>query len=774
MIFHNFRKRKLTLVFRLVVVGCLCLVLTFALLNFLFPFRIDVKYSTVVTSNDGNILYATLSADDKWRMKTELHEVQSDLKTAFIEKEDKYFYYHPGVNLFAVVRASIHNLISGKKKSGASTITMQVVRMLERRERNYLSKLIEMFRALQLELQYSKDEILQLYLNLVPYGGNIEGVKAASVLYFGCMPDKLSLAQVVTLCIIPNRPTTLRLGYSNQEIYKERNKWLKKFEAEGIFEHELVETAIKEPLHARRKKAPREIPHLALRLMRKYPGLNSITSTIHLPTQKKVEEICYNYIQRLKSIHIYNAAILIVNNKNGHVEGYVGSPDFDDAENAGQVDGVVAVRSPGSTLKPFIYGLSIDMGIITPKTVLADVPTDFDGYAPENFDKKFNGEVTAEKALAYSLNIPAVKLLEKVSVPVFLSYLKKAGFRHIASKSSSLGLSLILGGCGVTLEELTRAFSALARDGKLPTLRYTHFEKNAVVDSIISPQSSYMITSILSQITRPDLPNNYLNTYHLPQIAWKTGTSYGRRDAWSIGYNKKYTIGVWVGNFSGQGVHQLTGADIATPLLFEVFNAIDYNASNNWFFKPSNLEFRYVCQATGLIPGDHCTHQILDYYIPGISSIQKCEHLKTYFLSHDEKMSYCMHCLPSSGYKKKIFPNLDPEIADYYHKKGIFLETVPEHNPNCTRILESGSPRIVSPLNGKEYIISRQNTPMMLLKCIAQNNVRKVYWHINNQLYKEALASEKVYFRPNEGAIKISCTDDKGRNTDINIQVKYE
>ena len=731
-------------------------------------------YSTIIVDQKGKVIHAFLSEDEKWRMKTELSEITPLMKKAFLEKEDQYFYYHPGVNPLAIGRALINNIFRGRKTSGASTITMQVVRMLEPRERTVFSKAIEIFRALQLEWHLSKEEILQLYINLAPYGGNIEGVKSAAQLYFGKAPQQLSLAEVVTLTIIPNRPTSLRIGKNNILVVQERNKWLKRLLEANVFPSSEIEAALNEPLTAKRLKAPREAPHLCRRLVYQHPELDIIPSTVNSAVQEKCRQLGYSYSRRISYLKINNLAIVVINNKTLEVEAYVGSPDFGDTEHSGQVDGITAVRSPGSTLKPMVYAMGFDAGYITPKSIMYDVPTNFDGYMPENFDKKFNGAVSVEEALAYSLNIPAVKMLEQVGVPAFVQKMKKANFKSFGSKEKQLGLSTILGGCGVTLEELSALFSAFAHEGNYRPLRYLKTDEQGKPIRLVSPAAAYMITEILTTITRPDLPHAAESNWHIPKVAWKTGTSYGRRDAWSIGYNNDYTIGVWVGNFNGEGVHSLTGADIATPLLFELFNNLDYNASANWFTKPPTLQYRFVCPVTGKIPGDYCEHTIVDYHIPRISNIEECNHLKQVFISPDEQMSYCPECLPSGGYKKKLYPNLPAELIEFYRSEHISYTEIPEHNPLCQRVYEDHAPRIAAPVNNKEYILNQDKPQEIMLRCNAWNDVKKVYWYINDKFYKEAGAAERVFFTPEEGNIKISCSDDRGRNNNIMIRVKYE
>jgi penicillin-binding protein 1C len=748
-------------------------VILFFVLNFIFPLRVKIEYSQIVIANDGTVIHAFLTRDEKWRMLTEMNEISPQLKKAILYKEDKWFYYHFGVNPFALARAAFNNMFHQRRTSGASTITMQVARLLQPKKRTYSNKLVEMYRATQLEMKFSKDEIFLMYLNLVPYGGNIEGVKAASMLYFGRMPGKLSLAQITTLAVIPNRPVSLKLGKRNEAIVEARNKWLKRMREGKVFSDSEIEDALKEPLEAKRQDAPKFAPHFSLRMKQMYPDVPIIKTSLNRFNQEKTSTIVYNYSRRLLSYDIHNASVLIINNKTRKVEAYLGSPDINDRNFSGQVDGVNAVRSPGSTLKPLVYALAFDDGLATTKTVLADVPVNFDGYAPENFNSKFNGNITIENALAYSLNIPAVKMLSQLGVPTFTDKLKKAGFRQVAKDERKLGLSTVLGGCGVTLEELTGLYSAFAHEGKYSPLRFLKGDTVQNSVALVSPAASYMISEILTTLTRPDLPNNYQSSMHVPKIAWKTGTSYGRRDAWSIGYNMNYTIGVWVGNFSGDGVPELTGADMATPLLFEIFNSLDYNSSNKWFIEPEDLDFRLVCPESGKVPDDFCTSHVIDYFIPKVSSAQKCTHEKLVYVSADESFSYCTSCLPVNGYKTKYYPNPEPSLVAYYESEHIAYQKIPPHNWGCSRVFNTHPPIITSPSNKKEYIVEKGEDQQIMLSCNADNEVKTVYWYVNDRFYKSCLATEKIFFAPEAGELKISCSDDKGQNSNIVIRVSY-
>lgn len=739
----------------------------------LFPYRINIPYSTQVRDRQGDLLHAFLSADDKWRMYAELDEITPLLRKTILFKEDKYFYYHPGINPVAILRAVFLNTFRRTTVSGASTLTMQVIRMLEQRPRTYKSKLVEMWNALRLERQYSKDEILQLYFNLVPLGGNIEGIKSGSVLYFGKPPQLLSLAEITALTIIPNNPRYLNPVRGSSRLLVERNRWLEIFGKNRLFPEEVVRDAMNEPLTAVRQEAPRYAPHLAIRLQRQEPGKAIIPTSLSRPVQSQAEVLVGNYLNRIRSIGIQNAAVLIVNNETMEVEGYVGSGDFYNSLDGGQVDGIRAVRSPGSTLKPYLYALAFDQGYVIPQSVINDVPSNFDGYEPENFDRKFNGPVTISFALAHSLNIPAVKLLRQMETRRMIDQLKKAGFRTIERQEKDLGLSLILGGCGATLEELTRLYSAFARGGKLSPLRFRTDGDTARADAeLMSEEAAYLVTRVLSQADRPDLPNNFANTYRLPKIAWKTGTSYGKRDAWSIGYNRKYTIGVWIGNFSGAGVPELSGANIATPLLFDLFNTLDYNSPASWFAPPGRLELRRVCAHSGDVPGDGCSDIIHGEVIAGISAFRRCEHLKPVFTDAEGRTSYCGYCLPAQGAVKKYYPNLAPELIAFYHYARIPYTRIPPHNPACERIFEDKPPLIVSPREGTEYLIHRDHAPEIQLLCHAAPDVNQVTWLINDRIFQKAPPSQPVFFKPPSGVVKISCADDKGRNSDIVIFTK--
>ncbi len=740
------------------------------LLNLLFPFKVYIDYSPLVFDQKGELLYTRLSSDEKWRLPLMANEITPHMEKAILAKEDRFFYYHPGVNPFAAGRALVKNMVTGRRTSGASTITMQVARLLHPRPRTLTGKIIEMFRATQLEFNYSKKEILRLYLNLVPYGGNIEGISSAAYFYLQKAPDHLSLAEITALSVIPNRPNSLTPGKHNTQIVAERNRWLNWFTENNFFTGKETAQALSEPFDVYRKAPARLAPHLSARLI---AGNRLIThSGIELNTQLKTEKIVWDYIHSLHLTGIRNAAAMVVENATGRVIAYVGSADFFDTTDAGQVNGAAAWRQPGSTLKPLVYGLAIDAGIMTPKKMIADVPVNYGGYVPENYDLRFNGQVTMEYALMHSLNIPAVNTLQEIGKEKLVQSLARCGFGQVKKDQQKLGLSMVLGGCGTSLEELTGLYCMLANNGVYRPLSYMAHDTGRMPVRILSREACFMLHETLSKTDRPDLPLNWGTTESLPRIAWKTGTSYGRRDAWSIGYNKTYTIGVWTGNFSGEGNPALSGATIATPLLFRLFNAIDKESHTDWFAPPESLEQRIICAETGLPPAAHCDQRVLDYFIPLVSSNEVCNNRREVLVSADGLVSYCPDCKPAIGFVKKWFTVLPPEIEAFKINNAEKYAPVPPHFNGCNTVWNEKGPVIQSPGHNSEYLISRQHPEPLVLQCMPDADVAMVHWYINNKPYKTVPARERVFFMPEAGRIKISCTDDKGRNRDAWIEVR--
>ena len=781
------------------------------MLDLLFPLPQPKEFSKEIHAKDGTLLTAYLTSDDKWRLRTELEEVSPELIKAIIEKEDSWFYWHFGINPIAIIRAAYKNITTGETQLGASTITMQVARMLEPKKRTYFNKLGEMFRAFQLEIKYSKEEILELYLSLLPFGGNIEGVKSASYIYFNRPPKNLSLAQSIMLAVIPNDPNVLRLdriykeavipgseatlptGQAGRESSEEsipsdskqvgmtgsriktivgkRNFWINKFKQEKIFSSSDLKDALDEPIEKNRYAIPVLAPHFSYYVKDNFSG-DIINTTLDLSLQQTAENLLQRHVSKAFYKGITNGAVLVIDNKNSSVVAYCGSADFYDEGSFGQVNGITAIRSPGSTLKAAFYAYAFDDGNLTPQMKFADIPTDFHGYQPENYDLQFYGNVSTEFALVNSLNIPAVKLLEQIGLNNFINFLEGAGFNQIQKQKSKLGLSMILGGCGTNLQELTRLFTAFAREGKFYPLQFTLSKDEQKGEQIFSEASSYLVAQILSGINRSDIVN--LSNYSkLPKFAWKTGTSYGKRDAWAIGFNPNYTIGVWMGNFNGVGSPNLSGAEAAVPLLFDLFNAIDYNSDVKWFEAPEELITREVCSESGLIPTNYCTNTISDFAIKDQSHNDVCSIHKPVYVNLDESIQYCTGCLPSSDYKKAVYAVYQPELSIWLSQNKNDYQKPPQHNPNCTAKFAEGGPKILSPSEDYEYFLEKNSGQEILLLAASDSRVKTHYWYVNEKFLKKCKPGEKVFFIPDEKELKITCLDDKGRDGNIKINIKY-
>jgi penicillin-binding protein 1C len=754
-------------------------ILLLLFLDFCFPFHVPDDYSTVVLDKNNRILSSYLNREDKWRFKCQESEVSPFFVKAILEKEDQYFYFHPGVNPLAMARAAIANVSKQKRVSGASTITMQVIRLIRPQKRTYFNKLKEVIWAFQLELHYSKKEILSLYLNLIPLGSNIEGIKAASYIYLDKHPSKLSLAEAMTLCLIPNKPSLLNGPSKATELQSFKKKWLDYFEKKQLFPVNEINFARSERVSLVRKNLLKIAPHFCERLKNDINNSPYIFSTLNTNIQLQVEGQINNYLARLRSICVHNAMAMVVDNRSMEVLAYCGSGDYSSKTDGGQVDGLQAVRSPGSTLKPYLYALAMEKGILNPKAILYDIPSDFAGFKPENFDNHYVGQVSMREALQASLNIPAVKTLENYNLNEFLLELKKAKFKSITENESKLGLSVILGGCGVTMEEMVKLYATFANKGQYQELAFKRnvLKKSSFFSSsniektqLLNPASAYIISDILSGLQRPDFPNNFEFTFKLPKIAWKTGTSFGKRDAWAIGYNPNYTVGVWLGNFSGESIPDLSGASVATPLLFQVFNTVE--TKKKWFQMPQNLEYRDVCAISGLPKNTYCNATQIDHFVSSVFYKNKCQHLKTIWTNPAETFRYCEKCLDRSTAVKKTIINYPPEYLEFLGSNGMGHDKILPHNPNCQSISKSQNLSILSPRNGSIYYIETQNPQEMQLKANAGSSTNYLFWYHNNRLLGKYRASESVFIKPSIGSNLISCTDEFGKSVKITFEAK--
>jgi penicillin-binding protein 1C len=530
------------------------------------PLGENVEYSKTVVDRDGSLLRGYLTKEGRWRLPASRKDVDPHFLDALLAYEDKRFFEHHGVDLLAMTRAAYQLGTEGHIVSGGSTISMQVARLLEpRRKRSVYAKFRQSVRALQLEAALDKDGILALYLSLAPYGGNLEGIRAASLAYFGKEPRRLTLGETALLVALPQSPESRRPDRHPERARAARNRVLDRIADSGLFSQSELTRAKTEPVPTARRPMPLAAPHAADEAKAAALSERIIHLTIDGRLQRRLEHLAYERAAALGDA--MSAAIVVVDNATGEILARVASPDYFDVARAGQVDLTRAVRSPGSALKPFIYGLGFEDGVVHPETLIEDRPIRYGDYAPENFDLTFQGTVTVRRALQQSLNVPAVAVLEAVGPSRLLARLGEAGADLKLPKHETAGLALGLGGIGVRLFDLTALYSGLARQGTIAPLHERQDAAPRPVTRLLEPAAAWYVGDVLRGAPPP--PNAAGG-----RIAFKTGTSYGYRDAWAVGFDGKYTVGVWVGRPDGAPVTGLVGRTAAAPILFDTFERL--------------------------------------------------------------------------------------------------------------------------------------------------------------------------------------------------------
>lgn len=529
--------------------------------------------SQVVLDRNDQLLRAFTTEDDTWRLPITTEAVAPRYFSMLQHYEDQRFPYHPGVDPLALLRALGQWLFHGQVVSGASTLTMQTARLLEPRPRNLHSKLMEMLRALQLEWRYSKTEILDLYLTLAPFGGNLEGIRAASLAYFGKEPQHLTDAEAALLVVLPQSPSRLRPDRYPERALAARNKVLARMHQGGLLSTKAHQEALEEAIPQQRRPLPFLAPHLARRLTLDNPQQRLHHTLIDARLQAPLETIAQQATRRLNDRA--SLAILVVENRTQAVRAYVAAADFFATQRAGQVDMIQAIRSPGSTLKPVIYGLGFDDSSIHPETLVADVPTRFGDYNPGNFRNTYSGEVSIREALQRSLNIPAVQVLEQVGPNRVVAALGQVGVTlQWSTGQARPGLPLVLGGVGISLADLVSLYVAIPQGGVVAPLRYQRQDPPGESRGLFGPTAAWYLADILRDAPPPvaELASQF--TRDPRQIAYKTGTSYGFRDAWAVGFDTDHTVGVWVGRPDGSPSPGHYGRNTAAPILFQVFDLL--------------------------------------------------------------------------------------------------------------------------------------------------------------------------------------------------------
>jgi penicillin-binding protein 1C len=743
----------------------------------LFPLpktRLFKPHSVFVYSREGQLLSRFTSTDQFWRKPVTLDEISPLLVKCVIESEDRWFYYHPGLNPVSLISAGIDNIRAGKYVRGGSTITMQIARMMEPKERTLTAKCIEILRAFQLEWTYSKDELLALYFNLAPYGGNIEGIGAAAQLYFGKAPTDLTLSECALLTAVPASPNRFRPDRNDSTSRDKRNGILSVLLSRMLIDSAAYQQAVEEEMPLARLQASSVAPHFCQTAAQRTPDEPVIHSSISYNLQITCERMARMHQDRLRQSGIHNLSIVVIDNQSGEVRAMVGSADFTDRVHHGQVNGALAPRSPGSALKPFVYGIGFDKGIISPALMLEDLPINYSGYVPENFDEEYHGLVSVREALSQSLNVPAVNLASQLGLGEVHSLLRQGGITTLTKPWTAYGLPLVLGSGEVNLLELTNLYAMLARGGEYKP--YSFYTKDSLHQSarLLSPSASWLITDILTDLKRPDLPTSWEFTVDMPRVAWKTGTSYGRKDAWAVGYNPEYTIGVWAGNFSAEGSISLVGAEVAAPLMLNLFGQLYSKKQSPWFTKPEAVVNQNVCVASGMLSGDDCETKLPDYRIEGVTNTLLCTVHEILLVDKSTGYQLCTYCRHGRKTRAKVVEHWPPRQAAWFASRGT-APIIPPHNPACRGNVGGDSPVIVSPENGSSYTL-RAQTPgkyqQLLLEATGSADSRVLHWFLDGALLSKTESGGKAFCSPRRGLHQLVCVDSYGRSSKISFKVE--
>ena len=740
------------------------------------PLKRRFPVSTGVWSADGELLRVTRSTDDQYRLWVPLSQVSPELVDAFLLKEDRWFYLNVGVNPIALVRAAFRTYRGGERQGG-STLTMQLARLTyQLNTKTPAGKLRQIGAALWLEARYSKRELLEAYLNVVPFGGNIQGVGAASRIYFGKPADQVTLGEALTLAVIPQRPAS-RAGraVSAGSVLSARARlgrlWLRHHGDSAAERRQIALPIVARPQFAMPWQAPHFVDAV---LANRTAQSGRIETTIDAGLQRLLERQIERHLKRFGDRGIRNAASLLVDTRDMSVKAWVGSADYWNDAIDGQVNGVTAKRSPGSALKPFVYALALDQGVLHPQTVLRDAPTSFGPFTPENFDGRFFGPITAEEALIRSRNVPAVWVATQLRQPSLYQFLQSAGLRDMKAESF-YGLALALGGGEVTMEELAGLYAMLANQGVLQPLRVEPSSRREEGVRLLSPEASFVILDMLRRNPRPDDDGTIPVRARWP-VAWKTGTSWGFRDAWSAGVVGPYVLVVWIGNFDGQGNPAFVGVDAAAPLFFRIADALNLARpaeATPLLTPPPGVTRVAVCAESGDLPNAHCPHLVDTWYIPGKSPIRVSQLHRAVAVDPRTGLPACPPY--PAGTRFDVFEFWSSDMLKLFREAGMPRRTPPAL-PGCATEGPMELPRIASPLRNVSYTL-RHSAPRetIALDTSAAADVRRVFWFDGSALIGVRPVPEGALpWRPaTAGLHLIRIVDDHGRSAERDVEVRF-
>lgn len=744
--------------------------------------------ATVVEGDDSTLLGARIADDGQWRFPA-LDSVPDKFTSCILLFEDEYFYSHPGFNPVAMSKALWGNLTTDRRRGG-STITQQVIRLSRKgKERSYLEKLVELVKATRLEVEYSKDEILNMYATYAPFGGNVVGLETAAWRYYSLPASNLSWGQMAALAVLPNNPSMVRPGRNENILKGKRNALLKKLWETGKIDETTYTLALLEKLPGKPYTLPQIAPHLVERIRMESKG-ERIVTTINTPIQKKLNRLAREHYSQLKQNEIYNLAIIIMDVESKEIIGYVGNAPTDRAHEK-DVDIITKARSTGSTLKPILYAGMLEEGLILPKTLVADIPTSIHNYQPQNFDNEYQGAVPADRALARSLNVPAVRMLRQYGLKKFYKDLKKARLGGINKPAGHYGLAMILGGAESSLFELTKTYAGLAhtlngfnissseyREGAFEGYHFSESENSKVTPSIqshpelFSAGAIYNTLETLRKVNRPSGEENWQFYENAQPIAWKTGTSFGFKDAWAVGVTPQYAIGVWVGNADGEGRPGITGIQAAAPLFFDVLRSLPTNG--RWFETPYDALVEIeTCKKSGHKATIYCLDKEITWAPVATQNSLICPYHKEVYVSKQESYRVSSACYELDAMKVKTYFTLTPAMEFYYAKKHPDYKELPPVHPNCmvdgedvmAFIYPKNNERILLPKDFNEQVND------VIFKLAHRNPEKKIFWYLDDLFMGVTEDFHELAIVPEQGDYILIAVDEDGNEIRKNISI---
>ena len=766
---------------KLISFGILLIIYYFCLPKELFK----TPTATVVESRQGTLLGAKIATDGQWRFPV-IDSVPAKFETCLLQFEDAYFYKHFGFNPVSMAKAIGANISAGKTVRGGSTITQQVIRLSRNKGRSYVEKFIELVLATRLEFRHSKEDILKLYASHAPYGGNVVGLDVAAWRYFGLQPHQLSWAESATLAVLPNAPSLIYPGKNQKKLLEKRNRLLQKLLSENYIDSTTYELALLEELPQKPYLLPKTASHLVEEIAKKAKG-QRIKSSLDENLQMNINSIVEKHHKTLKQNEVHNAAILVLDVKTREVLSYVGNTQTT-KENQKDVDMVRANRSTGSTIKPLLYAAMLDAGELLPNMLVADVPTQIAGYTPENFNEDYSGAVEAKSALARSLNIPAVRLLQSYGLAKFrdqLAFFKLGGLNKSADH---YGLTLILGGAESNLWDLTKTYANLAstlnhfnetsseyfsEEFVEPTLELEelNFGEKSTKKTVFDAASIYLTFEAMKEVNRPEGNESWEFYDSSKEIAWKTGTSFGNKDAWAIGVTSDFVVSVWVGNADGEGRPNVTGVSSAAPILFDVFDVLP---KSEWFEKPFDefVEIN-VCIKSGYLVTDICPKKTI--YIPKKENyVKACNYHQMVQLDRQRQFRVNSSCIDLSSSISESWFSLPPLMEFYFKRTHPLYKPLPPFRDDC-KSTNAPPMEFIYPKNGSRITLTKNFEGQkndVVLKLAHAKPETEVYWYLNDVYISQTKDFHEIGISPEIGRHKITVVDVLGNEVDVAITIE--